>query len=128
MRERIQQELALLKQRYGEEVFYVAEGDWFLIARYPLPDSCQPRVTQVCFNLKPGYPGVEPYGFFVAAGVTCNGVAVVAGSAPAPPPFPGQWTFVSWAPEGWLATADVVTGANLWAWARSFAARLGEGA
>lgn len=128
MRERIKQELSLLRCHYGDDVEYLEkDGDWFHIPRYSMPSSCSPLIAPVCFSLKPGYPGVEPYGFFIASTVSFNGAKFPGGSAPSPPPFTGQWIFLSWSPDGWIATADVVTGANLWAWARSFAARLREG-
>lgn len=127
MRERIAQELALLRRHYGEDVEYREQGDWFLVPRYPTPELCQCLSTSVTFNLRPGYPGAEPYGFFAPSELRFGGKPYQAGSPSVAPPFPGQWTFFSWAPEGWLATNDLSSGSNLWGWARSFIARLREG-
>ena|ERR1700687_5435178 len=127
MRERMEQELTLLRRHYGDDVQYLESGDWFLLPSYPVPTPCIPNLTRISFNLRPGYPGAEPYGFFASAELRFDRQQFNAGSPPAAPPFPGSWIFFSWAPDGWLATSDTTTGANLWAWARSFAARLREG-
>ena len=127
MRDRLAQELVLLQHQYGEDVEYREAGEWFLIPRYPVPAPCYPRPSPVCFNLRPGYPGIEPYGFFVSADLRYDVRAFNASAPPAPPLFPGAWLFFSWASDGWTGTGDVMTGSNLWAWVRSFAARLSEG-
>ncbi len=127
MRERLAEELALLRRHYGGDVEYRECGDWFLIPRYPTPAKCTPSLASVCFGLKPGYPGIEPYGFFAATDLLFEGQPFSGTSAAAPPPFPGSWTFFSWSPEGWFGTGDLLSGSNLWAWARSFAARLLDG-
>jgi hypothetical protein len=127
MRERICQELALLRRHYGNDVQYRESGDWFLLPRYPAPAPCAPNPTQISFALRPGYPGAEPYGFFVSEDLRFNGQKFNSVAPSGMPPFPGQWIFFSWAPDGWLATADPTTGSNLWAWARTFVARLREG-
>lgn len=127
MRERIASELTLLRRHYGNDVEYLEQGDWFFVPRYPAPEACGCRLTSIAFNLRPGYPGAEPYGFFAPSTLCFAGRPYQSGSANAPPPFAGQWTFFSLAPDGWLATADLSTGSNLWGWTRSFWARLCEG-
>lgn len=127
MRDRIVQELSLLRRHFGNEVEYREPSDWFLIPQYPAPAQCVPNPLEVCFSLRPGYPGTEPYGFFIIETARFDGQPFKSGSAPAQPLFSGSWIFFSWAPEGWIATADPVKGSNLWGWARSFAARLREG-
>src|SRR5262245_29606824 len=99
MRARISEELALLRRNYGDDVQYLEIGDWFLVPRYPAPEPCLPRQTGVCFSLRPGYPGAEPYGFFVSSELRFNHQPFNASSPPSPPPFPGSWIFFSWSPE-----------------------------
>jgi hypothetical protein len=108
MRERIAQELALLRRHYGEDVEYQEHGDWFLVPRYPTPEPCQCPSTPVTFNLRPGYPGAEPYGFFAPSELRFGGQPYQAGSPAVAPPFSGQWTFFSWSPDGWVATHDLI--------------------
>ena len=127
VRERIAQELALLRRYYGGDVEYVEAGDWVLLPRYPVPPPCSPSPAPISFNLRPGYPGIEPYGFYARADLQFNRQRYNPASAQSNPPFDGQWIFFSWAPEGWVGTADAMTGSNLWGWARSFASRLREG-
>ena len=127
MRERIAQELELLRRYYGVDVEYVEAGDWFLLPRYPAPMPCTPSPARISFNLRPGYPGIEPYGFFATDDLNFNGQKYNSAAAQVTPPFSGHWMFFSWAPDGWIGTADAMTGSNLWGWARSFACRLREG-
>jgi hypothetical protein len=127
IRERISQELALLRHHYGDDVEYLESGDWFFIPRYPVPRPWIPEMAPFSFSLKPGYPGAEPYGSCASRELRFNGSPLNGALPQVAPPFPGEWIFISWSPEGWFATADVATGSNLWGWARSFAGRLAEG-
>lgn len=135
MRPRIEQELVLLRQHYGEvEHAEVAGEDWFMLPRYSLPPGWRlgdRDVTEVAivFLVTAGHPGAAPYGFLAPAGLTLNGAATAnTGPPPKPPPFPGEWMHFSWSAETWAATADVNKGSNLLVWARGFAYRFKEGA
>lgn len=134
MRLRIEQELDLLRQQYGEvEHAHVAGEDWFKLPRYGLPPGWrigdQPaEEIPIAFLVKAAYPGTVPYGFLAPAGLTLNGKAPNnTGNPPEAPPFEGSWMHFSWSVENWAATADVGKGSNLLAWCRSFRKRFEEG-
>ena len=128
MNERINTELTLLRQHYTK-VDYLAENamHWFMVQMLKTPDKWSPADIPVVFAVTEGYPGVEPYGFFVPETLNLNGKTPSEHQAPHPPPFEGKWHFLSWQPEGWFATADVRSGSNLWGWVRTFMCRLREG-
>lgn len=90
------------------------------------PTGWTPEAVPVAFWVTQGYPGVQPYGFFVPAALAFPGDPPVAG-LPQQPPFGGAWRFLSTQPEEWRAGADVRTGSNLWGWVRSFTPRMQEG-
>ena len=135
MRQRIEQELALLREVYGEVGHAEAAGeDWFSLPRYRLPPGWRLGETgieevPVIFLVKADYPGSPPYGFLAPAGLNFNGAAPAnTGGPPKAPPFPGQWLHFSWESQNWAATADVRKGSNLLAWCRGFSERFKEGA
>ena len=128
MTPRLEEELALLRLHYRRVEHVEANGlHWFLPSTVRMPDTCSPNAVDTVFSVTQGYPGAEPYGFFIPRALTINGSAPNEHGSPHPPPFPGEWRFLSWAPVKWRATADVQSGSNLWGWVRSFAQRLREG-
>lgn len=126
MKSRLEQELELLQHHYGEVDLDPVSG-WFHIRAYPVPPPCQPTPGPVAFQVSPAFPGANPYGFAVPASLRFDGKAFPANQPPSRLPFPGEWSFLSWQPENWMPTADLLTGSNLWGWARGFATRLREG-
>jgi hypothetical protein len=126
MEERIDKELALLRSRFPE-VEYKQEGQWFRIPSYPLPEGWNRSATDVAFQIPQGYPGAQPYGFYVLSGLLFQEARPDNYTEPAPaqPPFPGPWGMFSWSPVPgqWRATADLSTGSNLLNWAMGFADR-----
>lgn len=128
MNERMNVELALLRRHYTKVDQLAANGMyWFMVQMLKTPDKWSPAEIAVVFSVTEGYPGVQPYGFFVPNALTLNGKPPSEHPTPHPPPFEGSWRFLSWQPEGWLATADVHSGSNLWSWVRTFMHRLREG-
>ena len=134
MRARIDEELALLRQVYGEVGHVEQAGeDWFHLPRYAVPVGW--RIggeavdhLPVAFLIKGDYPGAAPYGFLLPKGVNFGGTLPNnTGDPPKAVPFPGEWLHFSWSVENWAATSDVRKGSNLVAWCRSFAVRLKEG-
>lgn len=136
MRARIESELALLRERYPdvEHVEHAGE-DWFRLPTYPFPPGWQIggepvlRTAPIFFKVNAGYPSAEPYAFATPAPITYQGTAPQNVSPAAAPPFGGQWTQFSWAPDGgWVPSADPSKGSNLVAWVRGFHQRLAQGA
>lgn len=134
IRSRIEQELALLREAYGEVEHREEAGeDWFRLPRCSIPPGWRIGESPVdelpiAFLVKADYPGSAPYGFLAPAGLNFKGAAPNnTGAPPKPPPFPGDWIHFSWSVENWAATGDVRKGSNLLAWCRSFTVRLKEG-
>jgi len=125
---RIAEELTLLRIHYTAVDHVEANNlHWFRVTSVRMPENCSRNCVDVVLAVTQGYPGAEPYGFFIPRALTVNGVAPTEHGPPHPPPYPGDWRFLSWSPIGWHPTADVQTGSNLWAWVRTFAHRLREG-
>ena len=130
MQERIDIELELVQDRFPA-VEYLLEGRWVRLRSYPLPEGWNRSVTDVAFQIGDVYPGAQPYGFYVHAGILFQGNTPGSYTEPAPntPPFEGSWGFFSWAPKnGWFPASDVRQGANLLDWVRGFKDRFEEGA
>jgi hypothetical protein len=134
MRERIAEELELLRQFYPRVEHQQLNGeDWFLIPDFSFPEGWQVGGVDVgtgpvTFKIGASYPTAEPYGFAGPSGLMFRGTAPGNPGAAISPPFPGQWQHFSWAPDGWTPSSNAREGANLLAWVRSFKARLAEGA
>lgn len=134
MRLRIEQELALLRERYADIQHIEHDGeDWFLIPGYPLALGWQigasaAESSSVVFQVKADFPGAPPYGFLIPADLNFRGSHPNnASDPPKPPPFPGAWRHLSWSVDDWSAKSEPQKGSNLLAWCRSFATRLQEG-
>ena len=128
MNARLEAELTLLRQHYHNVDYLVASGvHWFRVEKLKTPKGWSPDEIPVVFSVTQGHPGAEPYGFFVPTELNLHGDPPSEHPTPHPPPFDGAWRFLSWQPKGWFATADVVSGSNLWGWVRTFMHRLNEG-
>lgn len=125
---RIGQELGLLQQNFPKVQHQEVDGNhWFMVEDYKLSPPLSPSVIPVVFSVTSGHPVVVPYGFFVPTGIKFNDIPLTLTAPPNPPPFSGNWLFVSWTHDNWIPAADINTGSNLWAWVRSFKTRLAEG-
>jgi hypothetical protein len=124
---RVDAEMALLRAQWPA-LSYEPAGQWILLPDYPLPEGWSQPSVNVAFQIPAGPPGSPPYAFCVDAPLTFNG-ATPANYTPtgAPVPFPGVWGQFSWAPEAWPWAEDPAQGANMRAFARSFADRFAEG-
>jgi len=126
--ERIDQEVALLRQRFPS---LERQGDWIKLPDYPLPPGWNRNKTDVAFVIPPTYPGAPPYGFFVPVGLQFEGRFPGNYKEPASQvlPFEGNWGLFSWQPDGgqWQPKEQVTAGSNLMNWAESFANRFREG-
>ena len=130
MYERIQAELALIRQRFPG-VEHLDAGCWFLVPAYPLPEGWNRSDTDVAFQVPPGYPGQPPYGFYAPAGILFQGNSPNNYTEPVEnqPPFGGAWGQFSWAPAKghWKPAADVRQGSNLLNWVAGFGERFRDG-
>ena len=129
MHERIEQELALIRQRFPD-VEYREEGRWVRVSSYPLPEGWNREATDVAFQIGEGHPGTPPYGMYVPSGIRFQGGVPGDYTEPASnhPPFGGEWGFFSWShDETWRPTVDIREGANLLHWVRGFKGRFEEG-
>lgn len=130
MKNRIQKELDLLRQRY-RNLEYIEEGRWIRIPDYPLCKGWNRTSTDVAVQIGVGHPGAAPYGIHTPSGLLHEGSRPDNYTDPATnrPPFSGQWAFFSWSPKDgqWRATADLVSGSNLLNWVMSFSDRFKEG-
>ena len=128
MNPRLEAELTLLRQRYNKVEYLAASSmHWFRVEMLRTPEGWSPEEIPVVFSVTEGHPGTQPYGFFVPTELNLHGNPPSGNAAPHPPPFDGAWQFLSWQPDGWFATADVLSGSNLWSWVRTFMHRLREG-
>lgn len=129
MQERIDQELALLRQRY-RDVEYRAEGRWVRVPAYRLPADWNWASTDVAFQIPIGHPGTQPYGICVPTGLLFKNQRpdnYIEPADPAPP-FGGTWGRFSWQPDGlWQPAAQIAAGSNLLNWVVGFADRFREG-
>ena len=92
MQDRIQAELALLREPYPN-MEYQAEGRWFLIPAYSLPKGWNRETTDIAFQVDESYPCAHPYGFFVRSGILFQGATPgnYQDTVPNQPPFEGPW-------------------------------------
>ncbi len=128
MNARIDAELGLLRLHYARVDYQMANAmHWFRVHSIKTPDKWTPVEIPVIFAVTEGHPGAQPYGFFVPQELTLEGAPPNGNEATHPPPFEGNWRFLSWQPQGWRATADIGSGSNLWGWVRTFVHRLREG-
>ena len=125
---RIGKEVLLLRRNFDDvEYKEVKNLHWFKIEGYSLPSPLSPEKISVVFSVTSGHPVPKPYGFYVPTDIQHSGRVLNLNNPQHPPPFSGNWRFVSWDVENWRPGADVTTGDNLWGWARSFRSRLLEG-
>lgn len=120
MRERIEAEIKLLREKYPS----LTHGDdlrWILIPDYVLPIGRYTRDRcRVLFALSTGYPNTAPDNFFVDRALAFKSLS---GPIPAfnpnnqsssgPAPIEGEWGWFSWHPQSWLPAADLTKGDNL---------------
>jgi hypothetical protein len=133
MTERIEKELALLRQHYAN-MEYREEGRWIRIPSYPLPAGWNRPATDVALQIPIAYPGGPPYGIYVPSGILFDGNQPRDYREPAAekPPFDGDWGLFSWSTTDgqWRATssANLAAGYTLLSWVKGFAVRFAEGA
>jgi hypothetical protein len=127
--DRLQRDLDLVRGRYPE-VEFREEGQWVFLPHYPVSPGWKERAYAVCFQIRPGYPDIGPYGINVSPPPEReDGAALQSYSLnPEPrPPFPGEWGRFSWEVDGWKATANLVSGSTLLSFIESIRKRFEEG-
>lgn len=127
---RLEEEFRLLLKRYPEAQYH-AEGRWFLIPHYPLPEVWSREKITLVFQLPDGYPHNPPYGFYVPSGLRFGGNTPGNFTDPAagvPPIGSGPWAFFSGNPETWAPATSVAEGSNILTWVIAIGERFKEGA
>jgi hypothetical protein len=134
VRQRISEELSLLRETFGDVDHEEADGnDWFRIARYSFPSGWSQgdepiTEAEVIFNANASYPTGDPYSFWTPPNLKFNAQAPNNATEVETTPFGGKRLQFSWAPDGtWAPGLTVKGGSNLADWARSFTKRLMEG-
>lgn len=127
--ERMSEELLLLRTRYPEAEFR-EDGQWVRVPRLSAPPGIWSAAEyDICFQLRPGYPDVSPYGMNVsprARGASGEVPGSYSDDASPPPPFPGEWGKFSVEPTSWMASADVALGSNILDYIEAFRGRLAQ--
>lgn len=130
MTERLREDLERLRARYPDVVFR-EDGQWVFLPKYLVPTDAWERTDYtVCFQLRPGYPDIGPYGINVSPpprGKDGRGPSNYADAPDPQPPFDGTWGRFSWELDGWRATADLVSGSTLLNYVESIRKRFEEG-
>jgi hypothetical protein len=131
MRLRIEQELTLLRKH--DPSIEALEHDgvwWFRLRNRTLPTGWTPATVEIAFREPQGYPGTNPYGFYVSPPPRLTATNQHSSNnyrEPEATPFGGTWGFFSWEPDGsWKPGATPETGSNLTDFVRSFADRFRE--
>src|SRR4051794_11076837 len=129
MEERVNAEIALLKQRFPE--LEVRPDLWCRFAHYRLPKGIWAvDEVELAFQIPAQLPGQQPYAFWVNPPLALKDGGTVGNySAPVATVFGSGWGQFSWAPEVWAPSADIATiakGANMVNFVESFAVRLRE--
>lgn len=130
MTERLRQDIALVQGRYPD-VEYREEGQWVFLPHYMVPtDAWDRREYAVCFQLRPGYPDIGPYGINVSPPPRGKNGEMPGNYVDNPkpkPPFPGAWGRFSWEINGWRATPDLVAGSTLLNYVETIRKRFEQG-
>ena len=129
MENRIEQEIELLKKN---NLDVQVKDRWIMLKDYSIPAGIgwNRESNDICFEVLPEYPGKPPYGFYVPAGLLCNGQRANNYTEPSQnkPSFEGAWGFFSWTQEkGWKATVDLQKGSNLYNFILTFKERFKQG-
>ena len=129
MNARIELEIELLRSLYSD---LEINGQWIRIPEYKVPQDkpWNRKIMEICIEIPAEYPGGQPYGIYVPAGIQCNGSKPNNYVEPSQkkPPFIGEWGVMSWSPDGpWKPTSDIHKGPNLMNFVQSFAKRFNEG-
>ncbi len=134
MTPRIEQELELIRKHFPNCEVKQSDGlIWVKIPGYKIPTGLgwNKTSTDVAFHFPIGYPGVPPYGLYVACNLLFNNNNVLGGVS-LRPPFDGEWGLLSWTFDDteWKSrlNPDIVRGINMLNFIHSFSDRFKEGA
>ena len=126
--ERIAQELALVRARYGD-VDHDPELTWFVIRKFPMPPGWSTDVTRLLILLPAGYPTTPPDNFYTHIDLRlANGG--VAGNSSDANPLPDEpclmFSFHVEDEHQWQANDDLTRGHTLLDYLDGVEARLQE--
>ena len=129
MIERLQRDLELLRGRYPD-VQFRKEGLWVFLPGYIVSSGWERKKYDVCFQIRPGYPDISPYGINVSPPPRRSDGTPLKDYADNPepkPPFEGAWGRFSWEAAAWKAAPDLVSGSTLLNYVESIRQRFEEG-
>lgn len=114
MLERRQQELDLIRAKYGE-IEVGPNLDWTVIKRYALPPGWSKTETAVLVLIKPGYPVTPPDNFYADNDLRLENGSVPGNVSPDQSHVGRLWLQFSYhvEPQDWKPHADLLKGHNL---------------
>ncbi len=126
MRERIIQEIALLKEKFPG-LQHGENYDWVIIPDFPLCEGYNRTCTKLLFIIPNTYPHTGPDCFYVDVGLRlANGNMPSNYNEEMNVPVGGNWGYFSWHPEIWQATDRIEDGDNLASFLKVVNVRLRE--
>ena len=119
MHTRVAEEIAILRERYPE-LQHDEQFRWVMLPDVALPPGrFNKERTRLLFNIPPSYPSAGPDNFFVDGdlklkdGSNPPGLNLGANSGSGSAAVEGNWSWFSWHPALWRATAILLDGDNL---------------
>ena len=114
MLERRQQEIKLLREKYGE-LEVGSQLEWIVFKEIRLPEGWNRDATEVLVFVPPGYPVTPPDNFYVPTGFRLASNAMPQSYSDSKQHLGRQWgTFsVHIQKESWSPKPDILNGDNL---------------
>ena len=120
---RIEKEVQMIAPRFsaGGVQYDEKQGDWLVIAKYPLPERWRNRWCKLLVVFPPGYPETPPLGFYLnkrfhlkGGGTDQHFTGKAYYGAPDLVDAGWYWYCVHIAPGSWRPRADHKEHDNLW--------------
>jgi hypothetical protein len=124
----IAEELKLLRG-FWPDLEFIPDGNWVLRRDYSLPSGWNKEIVDLAIRIPAGFPGEQPYGFWVAGGLVLESAAPISNYAFPSETIPGSdesWGKFSWSPEAWTPGAEPGQGMGMIHFAQSVWRRLLE--
>lgn len=114
MRDRLDQEIALVRKQYPG-VRHDQNYDWVVVEEVPLPADYNRDTTDVLIVIPSGYPETPPDNFWVPSGLRLENDGQPDAFNPNHRTHEGEeWDRFSWhEDDGWTPSEDIEDGSNL---------------